>query len=203
MSGEAKTAGFSAAFSIYCATLVLCLLGTNRKRTLKIGIPYDTDVAFCTLPVSNDMYPFSCITVSCLRCYLASGNIFFYLNFIILLQLTIAFYYIQDIILAGELLFSWMRSLLLFRIPVKECARTLWMGAPFWGRGDRIPKAGTRSVCWAQIREGTRRDRMRRRQEVKENDPFMASRCQHAQSTVGALSITRVFRIPFFVSAAN
>jgi hypothetical protein len=56
------------------------------------------------------------------------------------------------------------------------------MGAPFWGRGGRIPEAGTRSVSLAQIREGTRRDRMRRRQEVKEDDPFMASRCQHAQS---------------------
>jgi hypothetical protein len=56
------------------------------------------------------------------------------------------------------------------------------MGAPFWGRGDRIPKAGTGSVSWAQIREEGRRDRMRRRQEVKEDDPFMASSCQHAQS---------------------
>jgi hypothetical protein len=27
-----------------------------------------------------------------------------------------------------------------------------------------------------------RHDRMRRRQEVKEDNPFMASRCQHAQS---------------------
>ncbi len=70
----------------------------------------------------------------------------------------------------------------LFRIPVRECARTLWMGAPFWGRGGRIPKAGTRSVSRAQIREERRRDRMRRWQEVKEDDPFMASGCQHAQS---------------------
>jgi hypothetical protein len=75
-----------------------------------------------------------------------------------------------------------MLAILLFRIPVRECARTLWMVAPFWGRGDRIPKAGTRSVSWAQTRKGTRRDRMRRQLEVKEDDPFMASRCQHAQS---------------------
>ncbi len=56
------------------------------------------------------------------------------------------------------------------------------MGAPFWERGDRIPKAGTGSVSWAQTREERRRDRMRRQQEDKEDDPFMASRCQHAQS---------------------
>jgi hypothetical protein len=70
----------------------------------------------------------------------------------------------------------------LFRIPVRECARTLWMGSPFWRGGGQIPKAGTRSISWAQIREEYRRDRMGRRQEVKEDDPFMASRCQHAQS---------------------
>jgi hypothetical protein len=33
-----------------------------------------------------------------------------------------------------------------------------------------------------EIREEGRLDRMRRREEVKENGPFMASRCQHAQS---------------------
>ncbi len=70
----------------------------------------------------------------------------------------------------------------MFRIPVREYARTLWMGSPFWGRGVRNPKAGTRSVSWAQIREERRRDRIGRRQEVQEDDPFMASRCQHAQS---------------------
>jgi hypothetical protein len=56
------------------------------------------------------------------------------------------------------------------------------MGAPFWGEGGRIPKAGTRSVSWTQIREEERRDRMRRRQEDQEDDPFTASRCQRAQS---------------------
>jgi hypothetical protein len=56
------------------------------------------------------------------------------------------------------------------------------MGAPFWERGNRTPKTGTVSVSWAQTREERRRDRMRRRQEDKEDDPFMASRCQHAQS---------------------
>ncbi len=70
----------------------------------------------------------------------------------------------------------------LFRIPVRECARTLWMGAPSWREGDRVPQAGTRSVSWAQIREEERRDEMRKRQEVKEDYPFMASRCEHAQS---------------------
>jgi hypothetical protein len=70
----------------------------------------------------------------------------------------------------------------MFWIPVRECARTLWMGAPFWGKGGRIPEVGTRSVSWTQIREERRSDKMRRRQEVKEDDPFMASRCQHAQS---------------------
>ncbi len=75
-----------------------------------------------------------------------------------------------------------MPLMFMFRIPVRECARTLWMWAPFWGRGDRIPEAGTRSVSWTQIREERRRDRMRRRQEAKEDDPFMASICQHAQS---------------------
>ncbi len=70
----------------------------------------------------------------------------------------------------------------MFRIPVRECARTQWMGTPSWEKGGRIPKVGTRSVSWAQTKEEGRRDRMRRRQEVKEDDPFMASRCQHAQS---------------------
>ncbi len=55
-------------------------------------------------------------------------------------------------------------------------------GVAILERGDQISKAGTRSVSWAQIREEERRDRMGRRQEVKEDDPFMVSRCQHAQS---------------------
>ncbi len=78
--------------------------------------------------------------------------------------------------------FSTTYASLLFQIPVRECARILWMGAPSWEKGDRIPKVGTRSVSWAQTREERKRDRMRRRREVKEDDPFMASRCQHAQS---------------------
>jgi hypothetical protein len=73
-------------------------------------------------------------------------------------------------------------TILLFRIPVRECARTLWIGAPFWRERDRVPQAGTKSVSWAQTREEERRDKMRRWQEVKEDDPFMASRCEHAQS---------------------
>jgi hypothetical protein len=56
------------------------------------------------------------------------------------------------------------------------------MGTPSWEKGDRIPKAGTGSVSRAQTREERRRNRMRRRQEDKEDGPFMASRCQHAQS---------------------
>jgi hypothetical protein len=45
----------------------------------------------------------------------------------------------------------------LFWIPVRECARTLWIRAPFWERGDRILKAGIRSVSWARTREEGRR----------------------------------------------
>ncbi len=74
-----------------------------------------------------------------------------------------------------------------FRIPVREGARTQWMGAPSWGKGARIPKAGTRSVSWTQVRGVEGRDRMRRRQEVKEDDSSTASGCQHAQSKWCAL----------------
>ncbi len=66
----------------------------------------------------------------------------------------------------------------------RECVRTLWMGAPSWERGDRILRAGTGSVSW--LRQRKRKDvirgEMRRRREDKEDDPFTALRCQHAQS---------------------
>ncbi len=77
---------------------------------------------------------------------------------------------------------------LLFRIPVRECARTLWIGAPSWREGGRVPQAGTKSVSWAQIREEERRDEMRKWQEVKEDYPFMASRCEHAQSKLTCIA---------------
>ncbi len=75
----------------------------------------------------------------------------------------------------------------LFRTPVREGARTQWMGAQSWGKGAWISKAGTRSVSWTQIRGVEGRDRMRRRQEVKEDDSSTASGCQHAQSKWCAL----------------
>jgi hypothetical protein len=53
-------------------------------------------------------------------------------------------------------------------------------GDAILGKGGRIPEAGTGSVSWTLIRKEGRRDKMRRRQEVKEDDPFTASRCQHA-----------------------
>jgi hypothetical protein len=62
-------------------------------------------------------------------------------------------------------------------------------GPSEWGR--HFGKGGTRSPRREQgasvepeqgKREDVIRDRMRRRQEDEEDDPFMASGCQHAQS---------------------
>ncbi len=50
-------------------------------------------------------------------------------------------------------------EIFLFWIPVRECARTLWIGAPFWRERDRVPQAGRISVSWAQTGEVERRDR--------------------------------------------
>jgi hypothetical protein len=82
---------------------------------------------------------------------------------------------------------SRVRPILVYSIGVLDPSKGVCAdpvnGAPSWGRGDRIPKAGgNKERQLSPDREGTRRDRMRRRQEVKEDDPFMASRCQHAQS---------------------
>ncbi len=54
-----------------------------------------------------------------------------------------------------------------------------------WGRhfGERGAGSPRREQgASVEPKEERRRDRMRRRQEVKEDDPFVASRCQHAQS---------------------
>ncbi len=40
----------------------------------------------------------------------------------------------------------------------RECVRTLWMGAPFWGEGGRILVVGTGSVSWLRTKEEGRRD---------------------------------------------
>ncbi len=40
----------------------------------------------------------------------------------------------------------------------RECVRTLWMGGPSWGRGDRILIVGTGSVSWLRTKEEGRRD---------------------------------------------
>ncbi len=78
-------------------------------------------------------------------------------------------------------------SVLIVPDPGKGVCAALWIGAPSW-RGDRVPQAGTKSASWAQIREEERRDKMRRRQEVKEDYPFMASRCEHAQSKLTCIA---------------
>jgi hypothetical protein len=91
---------------------------------------------------------------------------------------------------------SFVIRLLLFRIPVRECAQTLWIRAPFWREKDRAPQAGTKSVSWAQSGEEERRDKMRRWQEVKEDDPFMASECEHAQSKFTCIASRRKCKYP-------
>jgi hypothetical protein len=53
-------------------------------------------------------------------------------------------------------------------------------GGAILGKGGPDPQGGNKERQLDP--DKGRRDRMRRRQEVKEDDPFMASRCQHAQS---------------------
>ncbi len=36
---------------------------------------------------------------------------------------------------------------------VRECARTLWMGAPFWGKGEPVPKGGNKERQLSPDRE--------------------------------------------------
>jgi hypothetical protein len=68
------------------------------------------------------------------------------------------------------------------------CADPVIRGAILEGGGDQVPQAGAKSVSWAQIREEERRDKMRKWQEVKEDYPFMASRCEHAQSKLTCIA---------------
>ncbi len=70
---------------------------------------------------------------------------------------------------------------ILFRIPVRECARTLWIGAPFWRERDQVPQ-GDKEHQLGRTGIEEIGDRMRRWQEVKEDYPFMASERGHAQS---------------------
>jgi hypothetical protein len=58
------------------------------------------------------------------------------------------------------------------------------MKAPFWGRVSRAPIVGIGSVSYSghRKREDVTHSEMRRRPEDKEDDPFTASECQHAQS---------------------
>jgi hypothetical protein len=61
----------------------------------------------------------------------------------------------------------------------RECARTLWEGTPFWGKRDQGPQVGSVSVSWTRTEEAERRDKMRKHEE---DDLFMASGCDYAQS---------------------
>jgi hypothetical protein len=55
-------------------------------------------------------------------------------------------------------------------------------GGAILGKGEPDPQGGNRERQLSSDEGREKQDRMRRRQEDKEDDPFMASRCQHAQS---------------------
>ncbi len=58
------------------------------------------------------------------------------------------------------------------------------MGAPFWGGETGVPRR--EQGASVETGQGKREDvisgEMKRRPEDEEDDPFMASGCQHAQS---------------------
>jgi hypothetical protein len=70
-----------------------------------------------------------------------------------------------------------LSPILVFRILVRECARTPWMGQPYWGRRGRIPEARTRGDSRAQTREERRREETTRGQGWRPLHGFVMPTC--------------------------